>query len=270
MDKEDVDEACSRSRVKAAARLEAALGSEAVEGDGRSLEVACWNWSLRRAREKLVPRHWDNRVMRQLYVQKVLSVEHNARYSPDIARKVCGGQMSPLQLVEAHPHALHPELWEKAYLAAERTQAKKEARLDAQGAADGAFVCKKCKSKKTTYRMVGTNPLCCQARPCCRAGTDAAGPTNTPAGADQVRRRAHARVRNLPQLPQSMEDGIVTRTRQSTDIGEVDPLLGADPDSTRPHLAASTISKNALNAISAAYRLSGATLSGCRCRQPCL
>ena len=155
MDKHDVDEACSRSREKAASRLAAALGPEAMEGDGKSLEVACWNWAMRRAKEKLVPRHWDNRVMRQMYVQKVLSVQHNATHSPGVSEKVCSGQMTPRQLVEAHPHALYPKLWEKAYLMAERTQARKEARQDAEGAADGAFVCKKCKSKKTTYRLVG-------------------------------------------------------------------------------------------------------------------
>ena len=149
MDKEEVDAACARAREKAAARLAAACGVE----DGKPLEVACWNWAIRRARRNCTPRHWDHRGMRSFYIQKVLSVSHNLRM-PEVAAKVLEGSMTPAGLVDAHPHSLNPPLWENAYLSAHKMQFRREVHVDVQNAPEGAFTCSRCKSKKTVYNLV--------------------------------------------------------------------------------------------------------------------
>lgn len=149
MDKEQVDAACARAREKAAARLAAACGVE----DGKPLEVACWNWAIRRARRNCTPRHWDHRGMRSSYIQKVLSVSYSLRV-PEVAAKVLDGCLTPAGLADAHPHSLNPPLWENAYLSAQRMQFRREAHVDVQNAPEGAFTCSRCKSKKTVYNLV--------------------------------------------------------------------------------------------------------------------
>lgn len=138
LDAKALAEACAESRRKATARL---------RGDAE-LERCVWNFAIGRARKTGTPRHWDCSRFRGIYIQKTLSVAHALKTSAVAAGK------TPRELVDAHPHSLAVHLWESAYTAAHRLQFRREVHADAATAPDGAFVCGKCKSRKTTYQLV--------------------------------------------------------------------------------------------------------------------
>ena len=142
-------------RMKARKMLTAVVEDEQV---ATFLEKASWNHSVEFCKKRDIQLDWDNFSFRNAYTQKILSVRYNIRQCPDILEKMKAGQASIKQFVNAKPHEICPERWEKAFeLAAKRALRFSDAScLDPKDMPDGMLQCRKCGSKKTSYYELQT------------------------------------------------------------------------------------------------------------------
>lgn len=120
------------------------------------LETVIFNWTLAQFSPNV--RFWENPSLRNIYSQKVLQLKFNLslKDNPTLKNKVVSGEISMPKLVQMHPYDLFPERWEDVFLQVAKKRLKKELTEDVNTMPDGAFVCRHCKSKKTSYTQLQT------------------------------------------------------------------------------------------------------------------
>lgn len=132
---------------------------DAVNNNAEALEHYTYNAFIRWAKMKHVPLNWECPRTRSLYTQRIMSIAFNIMHPHNSAvlDKLVDGSLTYSRLVESRPEHLYPELWTDALESVAMQRLKKEAAsIDASTAPDGAFVCGRCKSKKTTYYQMQT------------------------------------------------------------------------------------------------------------------
>lgn len=129
------------------------------ESKGRKLERHLYNWALGRAVEMGMPRYWENRDFRQLYLNKARSVRFNLKNkaNPAFREKVLNGVIALKQIPEMKPWEMFPEHWVEVFEEVAKMQLKREA---ASTTLPDDYVsqiqCKKCKQHKVTYVEIQT------------------------------------------------------------------------------------------------------------------
>jgi hypothetical protein len=136
-------------RAKSAEMLKEIVGDADI---ARLLERATWNHAVMFFKRKDQPLNWDNSAFRNAYTQKVLGVRYVAREHPEVLQKYMELDPTLKAFVNAKPHELCPDKWEKAF----EDAARKALRFTDASAMDpaqmpvGILVCR-CGSKKTSY-----------------------------------------------------------------------------------------------------------------------
>jgi DNA-directed RNA polymerase subunit M/transcription elongation factor TFIIS len=92
------------------------------------------------------------------YTTKALALHFNLQNpeNPGLLRRVLDKDMGLKHLVAASPAELFPELWEPVFERVAHKQLRRQLTIDADAAPDGAFTCRRCKSKKTTFVLLQT------------------------------------------------------------------------------------------------------------------
>jgi transcription elongation factor S-II len=118
----------------------------------RVIEKSLFNRVLETCIADNIPRYWQNSRFRYRYTTHALSIEFNLKNprNPALLEKVVSGKIATRQLVRMTPTELFPELYEDVYERIAARQLRRMAPSNAD-APDGAFTCRKCKSKKTIY-----------------------------------------------------------------------------------------------------------------------
>jgi len=132
----------------------------AVVGDIRTaklLEKATWNHAVRFCKMKNQPLNWDNSAFRNAYTQKVLGVRYVVRDRPEVLKKFTELDPTLVSFVNAKPHELCPDKWEKAFEDAARKALRftDASAMDPEKMPDGILKCR-CGSMKTSYYELQT------------------------------------------------------------------------------------------------------------------
>ena len=141
-------------RAKSAEMLKEVVGDPDI---ARLLERATWNHAVMFCKRKDQPLNWDNSAFRYAYTQKVLGVRYVARDRPEVLQKYMGLDPTLKAFVNAKPHELCPDKWEKAFEDAARKALRftDASAMDPEKMPDGILVCR-CGSKKTSYYEMQT------------------------------------------------------------------------------------------------------------------
>lgn len=129
-----------------------------VNGDeklAKNLEVAVFNWTIR-----VVPAehaNWHSRYFKEMYKFRYLELKRCLERG-NLLKRLVNKTVKPKDLVNATAEFLEPEgPYANALLAAQKKEVEIEAskaRMDEEY--EGAFKCRKCGSKKTTYYQLQT------------------------------------------------------------------------------------------------------------------
>jgi len=144
------------TRAKATAKLAAVPGVTADAA--RDIETCVFNFTLRRCKLTDVPLQWDERRLRDMYIQKIIGIHFNLTNpkNPGLLQRVLAGSMGIRQLVNAHPAHLFPEMWDEIFERVAAKQLRKQLTQDIDTVPDGAVQCSKCRSRKTVYFSMQT------------------------------------------------------------------------------------------------------------------
>ena len=127
-----------------------------TEENASRLETCIFNWSLLHAKKHHIARNWNDKVFRQLYIQKAMSIRMNLRKNPELMKRLYTNDITFKWLVNAHPIDLNPDMWKDAIESVAIKNLKRQRTKDVENAPDGAFTCRRCKSKKTSYYQIQT------------------------------------------------------------------------------------------------------------------
>lgn len=120
----------------------------------KNIEVAIFNWTVRRVGKNA---SWENKVFRELYKLRFAEVKR-ALVTSTLKERILEKNVKMKDLVVMKPDQLIPEgplatcmmNAQNKELEIEKIKAKNDEEYE------GIFMCKKCKSKKTTYYQLQT------------------------------------------------------------------------------------------------------------------
>ena len=144
----------ARAFERRSAELDAGRGLD-FELLGKQLEICTWNTVIRTA-ERDFPLTWESPQYRYRYTTRALSLEQNISNpdNPDLARTLLNRELGLKKFAGMHPMEMFPGRWEEAFERAAKLQLARAGYAD--GHADGAVQCSKCKSMKTSYISMQT------------------------------------------------------------------------------------------------------------------
>lgn len=124
----------------------------------RNAEIGVYNWAIKNTVGKRLGRDleqpsWENRLFRQRYKQRLLSIVFNLKKNPDMARRIKGQDLenlTPGQMWPDGPLGVTERKLKERETAIELAKAKMDAEYE------GILKCPKCKSNKTSYFQMQT------------------------------------------------------------------------------------------------------------------
>lgn len=125
----------------------------------KNIEIGCYNYSINKANELNIIKKWENKVFKDLYINKVRSVYSNLDkdsylHNDNLIERLKSKEFLPHKLAEMTQIHIFPEHW-KGYLdnKFKREKAVQDNVLDA---ATDQYKCSRCKKRKCTYYEVQT------------------------------------------------------------------------------------------------------------------
>lgn len=124
----------------------------------QNLEKCIFNWAVRKTRHWNEQPSWENKIFRERYKQKFISIHFNLKIPENTLRDdIVSGKIKVTDVVYMAPHQLYPR--GQAALTKEklRIDSLHKLVLNTQDPDyEGMFKCGKCKSMKTTYFQMQT------------------------------------------------------------------------------------------------------------------
>lgn len=119
----------------------------------KNIEIAIFNWTVRRLNKES---SWENKIFKELYKARFFEMKR-ALTQFDMKRRLEEKSVRMKDLVVMDPEQLMPTgPYAKAILAAKIKELEIEAIKAKEEEYEGIFMCRKCKSKKTTYYQLQT------------------------------------------------------------------------------------------------------------------
>lgn len=138
-------------RVYASSKISEFLGGD--EKLAKNIEIAIFNWTVRKVNKDS---SWENKNFRQLYKARFFELKR-ALLESDLKTRLAEKRVKIRDLVVMTPDQLMPEgPYAKALLSARIKALEMEAIRAKEDEYEGIFMCRKCKSKKTTYYQLQT------------------------------------------------------------------------------------------------------------------
>lgn len=132
------------------------LGCERL---GAALEKHVFNHTLRVARTRGFPRNWRCKRFRFWYLSKVRQLRYNLRKYETLRTRVITHELTLQSVCAFRPAELRlgaPMMADESAATSASASATTTRQERLANTPDGAFVCRRCKSKKTTYYEMQT------------------------------------------------------------------------------------------------------------------
>lgn len=127
-----------------------------MDGDekmGKNIEVAIFNWTIRRFQKES---SWENKAFKEMYKARFFEIKR-ALSKSDLKKRITDKNIKMKDLVSMKADQLIPDgLYAKAIQTANQKELEIEAIKAKDDEYEGIFMCKKCRSKKTTYYQLQT------------------------------------------------------------------------------------------------------------------
>ena len=112
-----------------------------------NIEIASFNFSIKDAVRKNVPRTWEDIRFRRIYLNKIRSMLANIKRDPELVNK------KAIDIVSMEPQKMAPEIWREAI---KNVQRKRDMMVIARPKNnDGLYECR-CRSRNTTFYQMQT------------------------------------------------------------------------------------------------------------------
>lgn len=139
------------ARQLALSRLGEVVGDADIT---KGLEKAIYNFAIRTAEQKGVPKFWENKEFVVIYKEKLRSILFNIKNpkNPELLAKIKSKELTPKQLLAMKPEEMHPNLWEPVY---QRIKMKEMIKSGAD-VPEGLIQCGKCGSRRVAWYQLQT------------------------------------------------------------------------------------------------------------------
>jgi transcription elongation factor S-II len=128
--------------------------SDAIALLAKKLEQHVYRFTIETAKEKKVPRYWQNDDFVSIYRTKALSMSFNLNNpsNPQLCAKMLAGEIKPSQLVQMSHREMFPGVWAEVE---SKIQRKEYLRLkhSNQEVPEGLLQCSRCRSKRVIWYM---------------------------------------------------------------------------------------------------------------------
>jgi transcription elongation factor S-II len=130
--------------------------SEFLGGDeklAKNIEISIFNWTVRRLNKDS---SWENKVFREMYKARFFEIKRAVTQS-NLKDRIVEKKVRMKDLVVMTQDQLIPEgLYAKALLSAKLKELEMESIRAKDEEYEGIFMCRKCKSKRTSYYQLQT------------------------------------------------------------------------------------------------------------------
>jgi len=114
----------------------------------RNIERGIYNYALKEAMTKKLVKKWENQFFVQLYLNRLKTIYTNIQHE-SFKQSIINGDIKPSYLAYMTHYEMKPERWSKLIEEkSKRDSCKYETVIEAS---TDTFVCRKCKSNRTTY-----------------------------------------------------------------------------------------------------------------------
>ena len=123
------------------------------------IEKSLYNYCIKVSKEKNISRSWDNIIFKKLYLSKIRSMYSNLNPNSYIKNtcfieKVKNNEFNIEKIADLSVYDIFPENWkELIVIKSKRDKIKYELKPESMSS---NYVCRKCKSKETSYYEVQT------------------------------------------------------------------------------------------------------------------
>jgi DNA-directed RNA polymerase subunit M/transcription elongation factor TFIIS len=118
---------------------------------GDTLEKHIYNYAIVQAKYKGVPRNWDCKPFRFIYISRIRGLRYNILTNSKLLHLVLSKEIKLKVLANMTPQEMNPELYANF-----KSRAIIYETVQSSSLPDGAFTCGRCKTKKTTYYELQT------------------------------------------------------------------------------------------------------------------
>jgi transcription elongation factor S-II len=121
----------------------------------KSMEKHLFNWTIHTSGKDNIYKSWSNPQFRFRYTSRAMQLVQNLKNTknPLLLEKIKSKSLPVKTFVGMKATEMWPENWIEIYEKIAQKDMRRTIKLDA-GALEGAYMCMKCKSKKTTYRSL--------------------------------------------------------------------------------------------------------------------
>ena len=117
----------------------------------RNIERGVYNYALKEATNKKLVKKWENQFFVQLYLDRLKTIYTNIQHEP-FKQSIINGKIKASYLAYMSHYEMRPDKWSKMIEEKnKRYKCKYETVIEAS---TDTFICRKCKSNKTTYTEV--------------------------------------------------------------------------------------------------------------------
>jgi len=117
----------------------------------RNIERGIYNYALKEATTKKLVKKWENQFFVQIYLNRLRSIYNNIQYEP-FQKQILNGSIKMSYLAYMTHYEMRPDKWEK--MIDEKNKRDKCKYETVVEASTDTFICRKCRSNKTTYYQI--------------------------------------------------------------------------------------------------------------------
>jgi len=125
----------------------------------RKIEKSIYNYTIDLSKEKNILRRWDNIIFKKLYISKIRSIYTNLKsdsyiQNKDFLQKIKSDDFNINNISKLSVYDIYPENWrDLIMIKSKRDKIKYEFKPESMSS---QYVCRKCKSRETSYYEVQT------------------------------------------------------------------------------------------------------------------
>ena len=123
------------------------------------IEKGIYNYVIEKSKEKNIKRFWSNRIFKDFYLNKIMSIYSNVKNDSYIGNKkfldrIKNGEIDPEKICHLNVYDIFPENWKELLdLVIKRDKLKYDLKPEAM---TDVFKCRKCGSRSCSYYEIQT------------------------------------------------------------------------------------------------------------------
>ena len=123
------------------------------------IEKGIYNYVIEKSKEKNIKRFWSNRIFKDFYLNKIMSIYSNVKNDSYIGNKkfldrIKNGEIDPEKICYLNVYDIFPENWKELLdLVIKRDKLKYDLKPEAM---TDVFKCRKCGSRSCSYYEIQT------------------------------------------------------------------------------------------------------------------